>query len=127
MLENPPVKLNKHGSPTLWLVIVSVTALLSRLFLLLLYSPVSYSDTASYRRLAGSVLNLFAKYDGTRTPGYPVFLALVGDDHRVWLAQLLLGFITTLLLFSIGWKLTGRPWFGGLIALFHTLNLGQLF
>ncbi len=127
MIEIQSVKSNKQQSPVLWLLIVFVIALISRLFLLLLYNPVTYSDTPSYRRLASSVLNLFAKYDGTRTPGYPVFLALVGSDQRVWLAQLLLGFITTLLLFYIGWKLTGKPWFGGLIALFHTLNLGQLF
>src|SRR4030042_4192829 len=127
MTEIQSVRSNKQQSPALWLLIVFITALISRLFLLLLYRPVTYSDTPSYRRLASSVLNLFAKYDGTRTPGYPVFLALAGNDQKVWLAQLLLGFFTTLLLFYIGWKLTGRPWFGGLIALFHTLNLGQLF
>ena len=127
MTEIQSVRSNKQQSPALWLLIVFVTALISRLFLLLLYSPVTYSDTPSYRRLASSVLNLFAKYDGTRTPGYPGFLALVGSDQNVWIAQLLLGLITTLLLFYIGWKLTGRPRFGGLIALFHTLNLGQLF
>ena len=43
------------------------------------------------------------------------------------MVQLLLGLVTTMLLFYIGWKLTGKPWFGGLIALCHTLNLGQLF
>jgi hypothetical protein len=127
MIENRSVRTNKQQSPVLWLWLVFVTALISRLLLLMLYRPVTYSDTPSYRRLASSVLSLFAKYDGTRTPGYPVFLALAGNDQRVWIAQLLLGFITTLLLFYIGWKLTGRPWFGGLIAMFHTLNLGQLF
>jgi len=121
--------LPKKQSPslTLWLVIVFVVAFLERLLVIFLYQPVTYSDTPSYRRLAEAVLNGFTNYDGTRTPGYPVFLALVGSDQRVWLIQLLLGFVTTFLLFYIGWKLTDKPWFGGLIALAHSLNMGQLF
>jgi hypothetical protein len=115
------------ASPTLWLLVISVVALVERLLVIVLYLPVSYGDTPSYRRLADTVMQGFASYDGTRTPGYPVFFALVGNDQRVWLVQLFLGFVTTLLLFYIGWKLTDKPWFGGLIALAHTLNLGQLF
>jgi hypothetical protein len=115
------------SSNIFWLVVVGGVALLARLLLILLYQPVSYSDTASYRRLADTVLNRFTAYDGTRTPGYPVFMALVGSDRHVWLAQLALGLVTTLLLFYIGLKLTDKPWFGAAIALAHTLNLGQLF
>jgi hypothetical protein len=114
-------------SPTVWLIFVGFVALLTRLMTIVLYQPVAYSDTPSYRRLAQRVLRGFSGYDGTRTPGYPVFIALVGNDRNVWLAQLTLGFITTLLIFFIGWKLTNKPWFGGLLALLHTLNLGQLF
>ena len=128
MIESKPfLPKKKSSSPTLWLGIVFAVAFLERLLVIILYRPVTYSDTPSYRRLAESVLNGFANYDGTRTPGYPVFLALVGSDQRVWLIQLLLGFVTTFFLFYIAWKLTGKFWFGGLIALAHTLNLGQLF
>ncbi len=128
-MSDPKSKLytKSFATPVFWLVIVSAVALVERLLVLLLYQPVAFSDTPSYRRLADTVLQGFSSYDGTRTPGYPVFLALVGNDQRVWLAQLLLGFIATLLLFYIGWKLTDKPWFGGLIGLAHTLNLGQLF
>ena len=122
---NPAKK--RFSSPTTWLVIVAGVALFTRLLLILVYQPVSFSDTPSYRRLADTVLKGFVGYDGTRTPGYPVFLALTGNDQRTWLAQLLLGVFTTLLLFYIGWKLTDKAWLGGLIALAHTLNLGQLF
>jgi len=122
--EHPARRLS---SSRLWLGIVFLVASLERLLTIFLYQPVSFSDTPSYRRLAGTVLQGFANYDGTRTPGYPVFLALVGSDQTVWYVQLILGLLTTLLLFYIGWKLTGKPWFGGLIALAHTLNLGQLF
>jgi hypothetical protein len=127
MIENKSVTHNKLQSPTLWVFLVLVVSLISRLVIILVYQPVASNDTPSYRRLANAVLRGFVNYDGTRTPGYPVFLALVGCDQRVWIAQLLLGIATTFLLFYIGWKLTDMPWFGGLIALSHTLNLGQLF
>jgi hypothetical protein len=128
LTESKSFHLQKQSpSPTLWLVIVFAVAFLVRLLEIFFYQPVTYSDTPSYRRLAETVLHGFANYDGTRTPGYPAFLALAGNDQQVWLIQLLLGFITTFLLFYIGWKLTDKPWFGGLIALAHTLNLGQLF
>ena len=106
---------------------MSTAAILLRLLTILFYQPISYGDTPSYWRLAETVLHGFAGYDGTRTPGYPVFLALAGSDQHVWLVQLLLGFFTTLLIFFMGWKLTEKPWLGGLLALAHTLNLGQLF
>ncbi|OGN93063.1 MAG: hypothetical protein A2Z71_03485, partial [Chloroflexi bacterium RBG_13_50_21] len=124
---NPAASTKQPASPTIWLAIVFLVALVERVLVIVFYQPVSYGDTPSYRRLADTVLQGFSNYDGTRTPGYPVFLALTGSDVQVWLTQLLLGLITTLLLFYIGWKLTDKAWFGGLIALAHTLNLGQLF
>src|SRR4030042_3086614 len=127
MVNNKTVKPNKLDSTTFWVFLVFAVSVISRLFIIFLYQPVAYSDTPSYRRLAEAVLRGFVRYDGTRTPGYPVFLALVGSDQHVGLVQLLLGMVTTFLLFYIGWKLTDKPWFGGLIALSHTLNLGQLF
>jgi hypothetical protein len=128
MADSQSIKKRDLKSPIkFWLGFVAAVALLERLLVILFYQPVTYSDTPSYRRLADTVLQGFANYDGTRTPGYPVFLSLTGTDQRAWLVQLLLGFITTLLLFYIAWKLTGQPWFGGVIALLHSLNLGQLF
>lgn len=115
------------SSTRVWLAIVASVALIERLLIIFFYQPVLYSDTPSYRRLADTVLNGFANYDGTRTPGYPVFLAITGSDRGAWLVQLGLGFLTTLLIFYLGWQLTGRPWFGGMMALAHTLNLQQLF
>ncbi len=122
-------RLDTHpGANTrLWLATTLAAAILARLGLLLGYQPVPYGDSPSYRRLSLSVLNGFERYDGTRTPGYPAFLALVGPDERVWLVQMGMGILITLLLFYIGWRLSGRAWFGGLAALAHTFNLGQLF
>jgi hypothetical protein len=110
-----------------WLIVTAALALLERVLFYCLYRPATYNDTASYRRLAGEVLQGWSGYDGTRMPGYPVFLAALGPDERVYLAQLVLGLLTTLLFFYIGWKISGKGWFGGLAALAHTLNLQQLF
>ncbi len=110
-----------------WLGIVLVVAILLRVALFIAYPAVSYSDTASYRRSAEAVLGGFKVYDGTRTPGYPVFMALVGPDRAVYAVQLFLGLSVTLIWFLIGWKASGKPFVGGLAALGHTLNPGQLF
>jgi len=110
-----------------WLGASLATAILLRLALWLTYNPVPYSDTPSYRRLAESVLDGFARYDGTRTPGYPAFLALVGPDTSVWAVQMGLGVLVSLILFYLGWRLSRRSWFGALLAIAHSVNLGQLF
>ena len=110
-----------------WAEIVLLAALVERLVLFLVYQPVGYNDTGSYRRLAQAILDGWGRYDGTRLPGYPIFLALLGADRNVYLAQLVLGLLTTLLVFYIGWRLSGRGWFGALLALAHSLNLQQLF
>jgi hypothetical protein len=120
-------KSHLSSSTAFWLVIVTGIAILERFLVVLFYQPVTYSDTPSYRRLADTILQGFNNYDGTRTPGYPVYLALTGTDQHAWLVQLIFGFLTTLLFFYLAWKLSGKPWFGGMVALVHTLNLGQLF
>jgi 4-amino-4-deoxy-L-arabinose transferase-like glycosyltransferase len=114
-------------SPRAWILVVTLISLALRVGLLLFYRPVHYGDTPSYRRLAESLLQGLEHYDGTRTPGYPYFLALLGPDERVWLVQMALGLATTFLFFYMGWQITGRAWFGGIAALAHTLNMGQLF
>jgi 4-amino-4-deoxy-L-arabinose transferase-like glycosyltransferase len=111
----------------IWLVIVLLLAILLRVGLFLTYPAVSYSDTFSYRRSADAILGGFQHYDGTRTPGYPAFMALLGPDRAVYAVQLILGLGITLFWFVIGWKASGRPFIGALAALAHTLNPGQFF
>jgi 4-amino-4-deoxy-L-arabinose transferase-like glycosyltransferase len=109
-----------------WLPVVLAVGVLTRLGLWLIYPLTSNNDSATYVHLAKNLVNHgFKTYNATRTPGYPAFLALSGDFP--YAAQLLLGLLTTLLFFYIGRKLTGRPWFGALAALAHSLDLGQLF
>ena len=54
-------------------------------------------------------------------------MAYFGPDQRIYLAQLGMGLAITLLLFYISWQISGQAWFGGVLALAHSLNLGQLF
>jgi hypothetical protein len=110
-----------------WLFIVILVSVALRAALWLLYEPVHYGDTPSYRRLADALMQGLQFYDGTRTPGYPFFLAILGADERVWFVQMLMGVGVTLLFFYCGWQITGRGWLGGIAALAHTLNIGQLF
>jgi hypothetical protein len=113
------------GQVTGWPGMVVAIALLERLALWFLYSPVIFDDSNSYRRLAGQILGS-APFDGTRSPGYPIFLAWLGPDRNVYAVQLVLGFATTLLFFYLGWLVTGSQKVGAAAALIHTLNLGQL-
>jgi 4-amino-4-deoxy-L-arabinose transferase-like glycosyltransferase len=109
-----------------WFWIVIAVAALQRILLRVVYPVVPLNDTGSYRRSAEAILGGWEQYDGTRTPGYPAFMAIAGPDEKVYTAQLLLGLGITLLFFYIGWKITGRGWFGALTALLHTLNAQQL-
>jgi 4-amino-4-deoxy-L-arabinose transferase-like glycosyltransferase len=111
----------------LWFFIILIIAVVIRVLLFLVYPAVSYSDTASYRRSADAILGGFQAYDGTRTPGYPAFMGLIGPDRAVYAAQLFLGLGITLGWFLIGWKASGKPWFGAVVGLAHTLNPGQFF
>lgn len=115
------------SSTGFWFFLVGIFAFAERLWLYLVYRPVVYSDTHSYRRLAEAVARGWQAYDGTRTPGYPVFLAAFGADERVYLAQLTLGLLTTLLFFYMGLQLSRKGWFGALIAFAYTFNPQQLF
>jgi hypothetical protein len=110
-----------------WLTIVVAISVIERVSLYLFYRPILYSDTAGYRRTAMAILSGLNNIDGTRTPGYPFFMAFIGADERVYAAQLALGLVTTLLFFYLGWRVSRKGWFGALVALIHTLNLGQLF
>ena len=110
-----------------WLMIVATVAVVERVSLYLSYRPILHHDTGGYRRAAAAILAGWTNLDGTRTPAYPIFLALIGPDERVYVAQLALGLATTLLFFYLGWRISRKGWFGALAALAHTLNLGQLF
>jgi hypothetical protein len=111
--------------------LVLLVAVALRCALWFAYQPVSYSDTPSYQRTALAVKDHWS-VDGTRTPGYPVFLLLFrpeadGWQQRAWLGQMALGVIVTGLMYLLGWLTTGKNWAGVVMGLAYTLNLQQVF
>lgn len=120
---------SKTKNILLWLGVILAAGLLERAALWIAYPVAAGNDTQTYLHLSSSIRNNpdFSLYNGTRTPGYPLFLMWAGSNSAAYLIQLFLGLLTTLLVFYIALKLSKRPWFAGLLALAHTLNLGQLF
>ena len=100
-----------------------------RLLFWQVYQPAFFGDTATYLRLAKVIAGGSLRgYDGTRTPGYPAFLALIGRDPQLtWAAQMLLGLLITLGLYWVGWRLTLRPRLAAGIAAAYSLLPGLLF
>jgi len=112
-----------RGSLRRWATVVMLVGAAERLLLWLYYEPIVYGDTPSYLRLAGQIAGLNLRgYDGTRTPGYPAFLAILGEDQRrIMLTQMVLGWLISLLLLWIAWQMTGNPVLAGVVALAYDL------
>ena len=117
-----------RSSPRRWFLGLALIGLAERLALRLVYSPASFGDTPSYMRLAEALQRSgLGSYDGTRAPGYPAFLALLGrDPGTVWLAQMALGWGASMLLFSLGWKTTGSLRLGAAAAMLYNLTAGLI-
>jgi 4-amino-4-deoxy-L-arabinose transferase-like glycosyltransferase len=118
-----------RGQTGKWLALVLVLAVLVRLGMWAAYTPYESNDTPTYLHLARSLANHngFESYNGTRTPGYPIFLMLCGSITCAYAVQLTLGLLTTLLFFYIGWKVSGRAWLAGFAGLAYALNPALLF
>jgi 4-amino-4-deoxy-L-arabinose transferase-like glycosyltransferase len=84
---------------------------MERFLLARVYGPVPYGDTQTYFRLARVLSeSSLSGYDATRVPGYPAFVAILGmDESRIMTTQLILGVLTSLLLYFIMLRLTGSP------------------
>ena len=100
-----------------------------RVWVFLNYPFAFGNDSATYIHLANSLRNNlgFAKYNGTRTPGYPLFILMTGNGEFTYFTQLVLGLLTTLLIYILVWRLTKNAWLAFFLSLAHSLNLGQLF
>lgn len=109
-----------------WFLAVALFGAAERLALSAIYAPATYGDTPSYLRLAEALAGSgLGGYDGTRVPGYPAFLAVLGQDPAaIWRAQLALGWAASLLLFVMGWKSTGSPRLGAAAAMAYNLTAG---
>ncbi len=108
-------------------LVVTAVGVLERVLLWFIYQPIPYPDTGSYQRLAGVLRQLSLEgYDGTRVPGYPAFLALLGQDPgRVWVAQMALGLLISLLLFWMTWKTTSSARLAVAAGMAYNLVPGQ--
>lgn len=104
-------------------VIIAVASAVQRMVLWFAYAPVAYGDTGSYFRSAAVLARLTLDgYDGTRVPGYPAFVALVGvEANRVFAAQLALGWLITMLLYVWTWHTSHRTMLAVLVACAYTL------
>ena len=120
--------MNNSFSATRAVVLLTVIAVAVRAGMLLVYQPVVQGDTGTYHTLAAQLLNLdFRDYKGLRTPGYPVLLLLVGENHyAMWLVQSVMGVLISLMLFWICLVHTGNAVWSLPAGLFHTLALNQL-
>lgn len=112
----------------LWPGSLLLLGIIERAWLWIIYEPITYGDTGSYMRLGEALKDLsFSGYDGTRVPGYPAFLALLDcQPEQVWLMQMLLGLMISLLLYWITWRTTENMALGFIVGALYTLIPGQI-
>jgi hypothetical protein len=91
-----------------WLVVLLAVSAIPRVVFRIVGGLLWYPDSQSYQAMTKMFLQGdLSQYDAVRTPGYPAFMCLFGDNLAVvWTAQLLLGLVTTALLFWMALKLT---------------------
>jgi hypothetical protein len=114
------------------LVVVAVLAITVRLLLLLGAEPALFWDSPSYIDYARQwVADGRLPPIGIRTPGYPLFLILLGDGARalksVIVAQQVLGVLSACLLYLLVALLTRRVVFSLLVALLGLTLVDLLF
>lgn len=129
MLHSLGMKLQawQQHQHTRWGILLLFIGFIERVWLWMVYQPISYGDTGSYMRVAGVLSTLTMQgYDGTRVPGYPAFLALVGmEPERIWLVQMCFGLIISYVLFWITWRTSGNAAIGFIVGGLYSLIPGQ--
>jgi hypothetical protein len=112
-----------------WLAALVALGVLVRIALLAGYEPVTPPDTGTYLAAARDLVSGdFTSSEGRRTPGYPLFITLVGESpHQLALAQMAAGIGTSMLLFLIALRMTGRARLAFAAGLSYDVNLQQLF
>jgi hypothetical protein len=97
--------------PWYWIISLVVLGIVVRIGLWLVYEPIEYSDTGAYFRLAAALEDFtLSGHDGSRVPGYPFFIALLGQEAgTIWVAQMALGILSSGLMFWIAWDTIRNP------------------
>lgn len=120
------MKQRNERLPLLFLILLW---LITRGILFVYYEPVTYEDSGTYQRLAQQIVAMdFTGFDGQRTPGYPLVIALVAENnYLLWFIQSIMALMTSWLVYvlmkragvSTGWALVG--------AVINLLTLNALF
>lgn len=99
-----------------------------RFLLALMYGPIEFGDSPTYFRLAQVLMKSgLEAYDATRVPGYPLFIGILGQDATlVWIAQLALGLLISLLILLILFRLSGAAWLAFTGAMLYNFTAGLL-
>jgi hypothetical protein len=113
------------------LVVSILTTLLIAVFYINEPYPPSSADTASYLTVAERIKNHFTFTDVYRTPGYPLFIAIVflifgdGDVRFVSVAQAALYLLAAIELYVIAYMIFRRVWIATVVALAAGVNVLQ--
>jgi hypothetical protein len=113
------------------LVVSSLTILFIALFYINEPYPPSSPDTPGYLAVAEKIKNHFTFTDYQRTPGYPLFIAIVflvfgdGDLRFVSVAQAALYLIAAIEIYVIVYLIFRRVWIATAVALVASVNTYQ--
>jgi hypothetical protein len=118
-----------HFSTRRWFLILIAASFALRLAIAVICDPIIQPDTPGYTRLAEDILRLdLAQDNGYRTPGYSLFLLVWNiDPYRARLAQMVLGLITTALLFGMTWRITRHSIIATAVGATYGLSPSQIF
>lgn len=84
-------------------------------------------DMGIYASQAQRIFHIRDAWDTFTPPGYPAFLALIGDIERVGAIQAILGALTTVLTMFIARRLDRSPWVAFIAGLISALYFPLIF
>ena len=104
-------------------ILFLVFIVLVRVVLFISSEPSMAGDTSGYERLAFHILELnLGEYDGERSAGYPLVIALSGVNYElVMIFQMVMGIILSVALFHIAYLITNNTLLSLISGLFPTL------
>jgi hypothetical protein len=108
--------------------VLVLASLALRILVLHDYALFHANDSRSYLDLASALAHLdFNRYDGSRTPIYPLLLLLGRlNDARIQWIQLVLGTLNAVLLYAIAFTDTGRRRLALVVGLSYGLSIAQI-
>jgi len=111
-----------------WLCVLLLLSAVPRLAAALLATPLWYPDSNGYRAMARMLAHGdVSGYDAVRTLGYPVFMVLLASNlDAVRIAQMVLGLVTTAMVFWVALRLTGVSAAAFIAGALYGLNIMQI-